>query len=268
MTPGFLLTRQWVDDRDAVRLDFWLSTAEGPLMVSIHGQQALFFIRQSDVPAATELLANNRGSNIKPLQLNNFAGDAISAVYFTSQQQLYRARDRLTQQGIACYEADIRPTERFLCERFITAAIDVDAQYKPESLHNVRLQAGDYRPDFEVMSFDIETDYESDALFSIAFVSSQVRRVLMIGDGEDEAVIEYVADERSLLLRWIEWVAQIDPDILIGWNVVNFDLRMLLIAEGTPRAGEVVDARWVLPAEFAALKLDPGLQRALKKVPL
>jgi DNA polymerase-2 len=227
MTPGFLLTRQWVDSGEAVRLDFWLSTAEGPLMVSIHGQQALFFIRQSDVPAATKLLANSRGSSIKPLQLKSFAGDAISAVYFTSQQQLYRARDRLTQQGIACYESDIRPTERFLCERFITAAIDVDAQYQPESLHNVRLQPGDYRPDFEVMSFDIESDYESDALFSIAFVSSQVRRVLMIGAGEDDAVIEYVADERSLLLRWIEWVTQIDPDILIGWNVINFDLRML-----------------------------------------
>ena len=127
MTPGFLLTRQWVDAGEAVRLDFWLSTAEGPLMISIHGQQALFFIRQSDVPAATELLANSRGSSIKPLQLKNFAGEAISGVYFTSQQQLYRARDRLTQQGIACYEADIRPTERFLCERFITAAIDVDA---------------------------------------------------------------------------------------------------------------------------------------------
>ena len=227
MTPGFLLTRQWVDDRDGVRLDFWLSTAEGPLAVSIHQQQALFFIRQLDVPAATNTLANNRGASIKSLQLHSFAGDAISGVYFDSQQQLYRARDRLTQQGIACYEADIRPTERFLCERFITAALDVDAEFSPLVVHNKRLQPGDYRPDFEVMSFDIESDYETDALFSIAFVSSQQRLVLMIGDGDDDGMIEYLADERSLLLRWIEWVTQIDPDILIGWNVINFDLRLL-----------------------------------------
>jgi DNA polymerase-2 len=227
MTPGFLLTRQWVDDRDGVRLDFWLSTAEGPLAVSIHQQQALFFIRQLDVPAATNTLANNRGASIKSLQLHSFAGDAISGVYFDSQQQLYRARDRLTQQGIACYEADIRPTERFLCERFITAALDVDAEFSLLVVHNKRLQPGDYRPDFEVMSFDIESDYETDALFSIAFVSSQQRLVLMIGDGDDDGMIEYLADERSLLLRWIEWVTQIDPDILIGWNVINFDLRLL-----------------------------------------
>ena len=233
MTPGFLLTRQWVDEREGVRLDFWLSTADGPMLVSIHRQQALFFIRQSDVPAATSLFVGRRGVAIKPLKLANFSGDAMSAIYFDSQQQLYRGRDRLTQQGIACYESDIRPTERFLCERFITAAIDIDAPYSSEPLHDLRLQPGEYRPDFKVMSFDIETDYESDALFSIAFVCSDVRRVLMIGDGdgdgdgEDDEMIEYLADERSLLQRWIEWVTLLDPDILIGWNVINFDLRLL-----------------------------------------
>ena len=35
VTPGFRLTRQWADDRDGLRLDFWLSTAEGPMAVSI-----------------------------------------------------------------------------------------------------------------------------------------------------------------------------------------------------------------------------------------
>jgi len=227
VTPAFLLTRQWFDDVDGLRLDFWLSTARGPMSVSIHGQQALFFIRQIDAPVASGLLGTSRGVSIKPLQLRNFSGDPISAVYFSSQQQLYRARDRLAQQGIACYEADIRPTERFLCERFITAAIDIDADYSAETLHNLRLQPGSYRPEFEVMSFDIESDYETDTLFSIAFVSAQLKRVLMIGSGADDELVEYLADERALLVRWIEWVTELDPDILIGWNVINFDLRLL-----------------------------------------
>ena len=224
MTPGFLLTRQWSDDRDGVRLDFWLSTAEGPLSVSVHNQKALFFVRQADVP---KLPSAQRGMSVKPLELKTFRGEPVSAVYFDSQQQLYRVRDRLSQQGIPCYENDIRPTERFLCERFITGPIDVDADYGEQTLHNVRLQPGEFQPEFEVMSFDIESDYESSALFSIAFVSSKTKRVLMIGEGEDGDEIEYVADEAALLHRWIEWVAHIDPDILIGWNVINFDLRLL-----------------------------------------
>ncbi len=48
----------------------------------------------------------------------------------------------------------------------------------------------------------------------------------------------------------------------------HFDLRLLLEAEGEPAAGDGVSAcRWVKPAEFAALDLDPGLRRALTKVP-
>ena len=221
------MTRQWADDRDGVRLDFWLATARGPMSVSIHQQQTLFFIRQTDVPAVGDLLGKSRGVSIKPLALKTFEQAGVSAVYFDSQQQLYRARDRLAQNGIACFEADIRPTERFLCERFITGSIDIDAEYSIANLHNIRLQPGEFTPDFKIMSFDIESDFESDELFSIAFVSANTRRVLMIGKGPDSKTVEYVADERSLLQRWLVWVEKIDPDILIGWNVVNFDLRLL-----------------------------------------
>ena len=46
----------------------------------------------------------------------------------------------------------------------------------------------------------------------------------------------------------------------------HFDLRMLLIAEPGPvEAREVADARWCAPREFAALNLDQGTLRALKK---
>jgi DNA polymerase-2 len=221
------LTRQWSDEKDGVRLDFWLTTAQGPLMVSIHQQQALFFIRQDDAQTADTLIGKIRGVSIKPLQLKTFDEQPVNGVYFTSQQQLYRSRDRLVQNGIACYEADIRPTDRFLCERFITASVDIDADYRKEGLQNVRLQPGEYTPNFDVMSLDIESDYETDALFSIAFVTASTNRVLMIGDGVDNDLIEYVADEASLLQRWIDWVESIDPDILIGWNVINFDLRLL-----------------------------------------
>jgi DNA polymerase-2 len=196
-------------------------------MVSIHQQQALFFIRQDDAQTAAALIGKVRGVSIKPLQLKTFDEQPVSGVYFTSQQQFYRSRDRLVQNGIACYEADIRPTERFLCERFITASVDIDGDHRKEGLQNVRLQPGEYTPNFEVMSLDIESDYETDALFSIAFVTASTNRVLIIGDGVDNDFIEYVTDEASLLQRWIEWVERIDPDILIGWNVINFDLRLL-----------------------------------------
>ena len=48
-----------------MRLDFWLTTAQGPLMVSIQQQQALFFIRQDDAQTADTLIGKIRGVSIK-----------------------------------------------------------------------------------------------------------------------------------------------------------------------------------------------------------
>jgi len=43
-------------------------------------------------------------------------------------------------------------------------------------------------------------------------------------------------------------------------------LRMLLVADGVPTAGEVSAVKWVQPEEIEAMNLDPGLQRALRKI--
>ncbi len=227
MTPGFLLTRQWQDTPQGIRLDFWISTEQGPIEVSIHQQQAIFFIDQNDASRVEELLHDIGTTEVKCLALKKFNGSAVAGVYFKSQQQLYRARDLLGQNSIACYESDIRPTDRFLTERFITASIDVDAKYRAERIDNVRLQAGQHVPSFEVMSIDIESDYETNVLFSIAFVSNRFSKTLIIGSGLDSEKIEYCENETALLRRWIEWVEDIDPDIFTGWNVINFDFQLL-----------------------------------------
>ncbi len=224
MTPAFLLTRQWQDTAHYVRLDFWFATEQGPAAVSIHQQKAIFFIRQVDAEQVAKLLPE---ATIKPLGLKTFKQEDVSGVYFNSQQQLYRARDLLANHAIACYENDIRPTERFLTERFITGSVDIDAEYQDSRIDNVRLQPGSFIPKFKIMSVDIESDFQSDEIFSIAFVSTHFKKTLIIGNGTDDELIEYCADETELLRSWIAWVAKIDPDIFIGWNVINFDLRLL-----------------------------------------
>lgn len=227
MTLGFLLTRQWQDTPQGVRLDLWLSTEQGPLAVSVHQQQPIFFIREGDASEVESTLKDLAGVTIKPLELKTFNQENVLGVYFKSQQQLYRARDLLAHRALACYESDIRPTERFLTERFITGAVNVEASYQKQRLDNPKLKPVDYVPKFNIMSIDIESDFETEQIFSIAFVSIDQRKTLIIGKGEDTELIEFCADEASLLKRWIDWVEVIDPDIFIGWNVVNFDFRLL-----------------------------------------
>lgn len=227
ITTGFLLTRHWRDTPTGISLDFWLCGKQGAIHVSIANQKAIFFIRTDDSDRVATRLKNSGPVSIKSLDLQSFQFESMSAVYFNSQQQLYRARDLLRQINVPCYESDIRPTDRYLMERFITAAVSVESGDNQNVIQSPRLKPTDYLPTFEIMSLDIETDYETSALFSIAFASNQKRKVLIIGDGENTDLIEYVSDESSLLTRWIECVVDVDPDIFIGWNVVNFDFRVL-----------------------------------------
>jgi len=227
---AFLLTRQWLETPQGIRLEFWLSSDSGPLHVVIDRQHAIFFIHQNKQQQAASLLSSFNGLHIKPLELEDFKFKKMAGVYFRSQQHVYRAKDILQQQGIQFFEADIRPPERFLTERFITGPMTINVAPITDitkTIYNPNLAPADYQPDFKVMSFDIETEYDTDKLYSIAFVTDEIKRTLIIGNNTDTDNIEYVGDETDLLNRFIYWINIIDPDVFIGWNVINFDFRML-----------------------------------------
>ena len=227
MIPAFLLTRQWRDNPTGVVLDLWFTTDEGPVQVCISHQKPIFFIKGDDAKATEQALNRFTGIEIKPLELKSFDGSCICGVYFESQQTLYRAREMLERNDIPCYESDIRPTERYLCERFITAAVAIDGVQKDGRFENPRLQPTEYRPQLRLMSLDIESDFLSDDLFSIAYVTNTESKTLMIGDGESTQSLVYFPDQKSLLENWVSCVQRLDPDVFIGWNVVNFDFKLL-----------------------------------------
>jgi len=228
---AFLLTRQSVDTSTGVQLVFWFQSEAGPVKVIINGQQPVFFIRQEDMALATELLVHFPHVEVKPLELKNFENEVLSGVYFKTQQQFYRGRDILQQNNIRCLEADVRAPERYLTERFLTGPVSIHIDEPATVLVNPRITSDDYRPALRLMSFDIETDFSTNDLFSIAFVTEEHKRVLMIGENkptfDEDNSIEYLADEATLIKRFLEWVQQTDPDVFIGWNVINFDLRFL-----------------------------------------
>ena len=243
MIKAFLLTRQSFDTQNGMQLVFWFQSETGSIKVIVNGQQLVFFIRQQDIEHAEALLRSFAGVEVKRLDLKSFGNEAIAGIYFSSQQQFYRGRDVLQQNAIRCFEADVRAAERFLTERFLTGPVTIHVDEPADVLVNPRITPADYQPDLKLMSFDIETDFSSNDLFSIAFVTEQYNRVLMIGEAEsnddkamdsdsgnypgDDKLIEYVADETALIKRFLEWVRQTDPDVFIGWNVINFDFRFL-----------------------------------------
>ncbi len=252
---GFLQTRQWFD-QDGVNLHFWLNTDEGPLRIEFDQQEVTFFVESDFIDRVRGLLSQHishpKSDSFpkgrwydKALPLKSFKHVPVHAIYFKEQRWLYKARDLLAQAGIEVLEGDVSPTERFLMERFITGGLRVQGDLLKDAkgcayMRNPQIKQADYFPVYKVMSLDIETSMRGGHLYSIGLVmthtkdpSVHVEKVFMIGpvaENQSDTLpvyLEYCADEQDLMQRFLKLYHELDPDILIGWSVINFDLRFL-----------------------------------------
>jgi DNA polymerase-2 len=238
---GFLLTREVVDSRHGILLIFWVKSHQGIFKLEIAGQQAVFFISSTSLDLAKDIAAlHHLPLGFRPLTLTNFGDEPVCGCYFDQLKDFYQARELFKASGIKCYEDDIRPDERYLMERFITAAVDFTGNFEQQAGYiratNARCKSSDFNLykaiKLTTLSIDIECSASSQ-LYSIGCYSPPddlaIRKVFMIGTDDNAGVqyIHYVKDERQLLEQFLAYIKHINPDILLGWNVVGFDLAVL-----------------------------------------
>jgi DNA polymerase-2 len=226
LQSGFIVTRNWRDTDQGVELELWLSTDEGPRSLVVGAQEAVFFLPVTDRAQACELIGTEYSCRVIDLELKDFQQQPVAGFYFRNQRQLRRARDCLEEAGMEPLEADINPVERYLMERFVTGSLEYGGTGPA-----LRVKAADYQPRLKMLSIDIETAMGGLELFSIAaygeWEGKPVRKVFMCGEGADLPYVTTCLSERALLGAFCDWLQEYDPDVLIGWNVVNFDLWFL-----------------------------------------
>jgi DNA polymerase II len=231
---GFLLTRHWRDTAAGTEVDFWLATDDGPRQLRLPPQPSVAFIPAEQREQAESLLRNERLVELRPLALNDFQRRPVLGLYCRQYRQLLKLEKRLRENGIDVYEADLRPPERYLMERFITGPVSFDGRPGPDAsgplLDSQLKPASGYRPRLQLVSLDIETSAHGD-LYSIALEGCGQRQVYMLGSpgGEDllDFDLEYCDSPAQILQQLNRWLERYDPDAIIGWNLVQFDLRVL-----------------------------------------
>ena len=230
---GFILSRHWRDTPAGTEVEFWLATDNGPRHIRLPVQPSVAFIPAEHRVRAEAVLRSESGVELRALELCDFRHRPVLGVYCQQHRQLMNLEKALRKGGVDVYEADIRPPERYLMERFITAPVQFSGVPDANgTLCNAQIKPDDhYRPDLRLVSLDIETT-EKGELYSIALQGCGERQVYMLGpaNGDDSGVdfqLEYCATRKLLLERLNEWLERHDPDAIIGWNVVQFDLRVL-----------------------------------------
>ena len=202
-------------------------------------------------------------------KLRNFSHEQVLALYVKTTKAMGEIGRKLNAAGVELSEADVRAPDRFLMERFITGSLafeyETESSKTAKPLLNPRIKSAEFRPTLSALSFDIETDMKAEKLYSIAAYSTQASKVFMLGDAEWREKlnvragadapfhIEVLPNERAVISAFLDHVAEVDPDVMIGWNVVNFDLRCLQricdrlkmkLTLGRPVGGEPQPVLW------------------------
>ena len=201
------------------------------------------------VPAARGAEVARLGARVEPTELRSLDGEPVARVETSVPADVPPLRQRLATAGIPCFEADLRFAYRYLIDRGLRAAIDIAGPSTPEGgiahvYRNPTLAPASFVPKLKILSIDIETNLRATQLYAIALAGLGADRVLIVGPGPLRGA-ECFATERELLLRFFALLRELDPDVLTGWNVIDFDasvLRTLCLRYGIPfRLGRTDD---------------------------
>ncbi|WP_272691504.1 MULTISPECIES: DNA polymerase II [Providencia] len=225
---GFILSRHWRDTRHGVEVSYWLLTDNQPQKVTVPYQKAIGFLAESQFPQVKHLLDEQPNITYRLLELIDFKREKVYAIYCQQYRQLQNLEKSCNELGVELLETDIRPSERYLMERFIAASVWFSQNQQGE--FQLKPCEG-YRPLVKAVSLDIETSQHGE-LYSIGLSGCGDNVVFMLGPEQGPALssehrLIYVNSRPQLLHKLNEWLHQYDPDAIIGWNLIQFDLQVL-----------------------------------------
>lgn len=229
----FLLTGEWSDysGKNILKL-VGTSDELGPVEIIVTKNKPVFFVEKASV-----LNPLNKTFLRKETRLNNFNNKSVDALYFNTQRALTDLAESIQQTNQITYESDVDPLRRFLMEKSINSQMKItgvaDKKDSITKFIDPAIELLEITPHFVIASIDIETGAKTNQLYSIAAhitgKNGEHKKVFMIGEKPKRSseLISYYNDERDLLTNFFIWFKEVDPDIIIGWHVIGFDLLFL-----------------------------------------
>ena len=175
-------------------------------------------------------------TQVEATSLCNLNGERMAQVVMQLPGAVHALRERLREQGVDPCEADIRFPYRYLIDHEVRAAVSIEGEpTRREGLlyfRNPRIGAATCRPRLSALSLDLETTLDADRIFSAALVhegldGTRLEEVHIVSEQPvDHEHCRVHDSETELLVNVARRIRELDPDLILGWNVVDFDLRV------------------------------------------
>lgn len=228
---GFILQATYrIESRRPVVHLFGRLENGDPFLVRDDREIPHFYIASRHQARARQLNARS----LVPSRFRAMDGTPLARVNLRMPSDTPALRNRLIEHHIPCYEADIPFATRFLINRGIRGSLEIDGEGRRVPglgwvYQNPDLAPANWTPRLSTLSLDIETDPGAKTVFSVALHGCGTSEVLLLDPDGGESAGGAVCFRRKegFLRAFCRRVRELDPDVLTGWNVVDFDLRVL-----------------------------------------
>jgi DNA polymerase-2 len=202
--------------------------------------------------------------DIRDAELEPFSGrEKLYRLRFSRYGDRGRAAEILENAGIPSPDGDTKPAELFLTETYIRGPLEIRGRARPGRRVDLVIQGDEFSPlpkdgglssadiPLRIASIDIETDTRTGAIraVSLAWTSglAGTAAAAIPGPGAEGGMVRvqqpgtewnpagtsagdrvfFHPSEKSLLTAFTGDLHRADPDVITGWNILDFDLARL-----------------------------------------
>ena len=234
----------------------------GESFVTINPYRPYFYIETKNSKKAKEIIKSSEITGdfeFENTEFTNFNSKKMTKILLNIPKEIQNLRKDIENEGIKCYESDVRFEYRFMIDNNIQGStlikynkekciVNKKDKHKqnilPESfleenfytdyvIYEPEFEKAWYNPKLKVLSLDIETDRYANNIFSIAmyFVDPYnnkkiITENLISANRKVENAISF-ENEKKMLEYFINKVYEMDPDLITGWNFIDFDIKVL-----------------------------------------
>ncbi len=195
-----------------------------------------FFIRRSEFERARPYLLDPSIQTVEDTH-HTMDGEPVIEVLSHRLSALRRTSEALSKNEIRTYEADLSPIRRYLIDRTIRQSVKISGPSRKGDgvdrvFTNPSLVPAEVLVDLKVLALDIETLPDASRVLAFSLVGcgdTDIEETHLLGQPaptDDHSTFAHL-DEGALLDALSERIEALDPDIITGWNVVDFDLHVL-----------------------------------------
>ncbi len=205
------------------------------------GVKPTLHVRASDEGRAAAV-AQPLGASLRPSAMRTMDGEPCLALSCPTPSALSRLAEALSRADLRTYEADLRAQDLFLMERgihgsLLLAAVSRPGRHVDALFLNPQISPCDWEPRLALLSLDIETNPFGEEIYAVALSqvgpSGEMREEVLLAAPREandaQTPIRSYPCEREMLAAFAVRLRELDPDIIVGWNVIDFDFARILM---------------------------------------